>query len=157
MAEDDSELEIKGLDALLKALKRPPPTIMVGILGGSSRSDGKSNASVGAAHEFGAPKANIPKRSFLREPLADHLNDRLESSGAIDKDSLKEVIKAGSLLAWAQKVAIVAEAIVQEAFASGGFGKWKSLKSKTLSRKKVKQILVETTQLRNSITSEVKE
>ncbi len=53
-----------------------------------------------------------------------------------------------------KKVAVVAEGIVAEAFDTGGFGQWPP---SDMTHKKVHQTLVETQQLRNSITSEVKE
>ena len=47
----------------------------------------------------------------------------------------------------------VGESIVQDAFSTGGFGKWKPSR---MENKQTKQTLVETQQLRNSITSDVK-
>lgn len=148
------EYNVKGLDQLLKALKATPPVVRIGVLGGGARSDGSSNATVGAAHEFGTH--TLPARSFLRVPISENLADRMESAGAFDKDVLADVIASGTIRPWMQKVAILAEGIVAEAFDTGGFGKWPALKAKTLGRKKVQQILVETGQLRNSISSEVK-
>lgn len=149
-------LETKGLDQLLKALKAEPPEAKVGILGQKSvRADKKSganNAEVGAAHEFGTSK--LPQRSFLRVPIADHLAKRMESSGALDKETLENVIKQGTITPWIKKIAVLAEGIVREAFDSSGFGKWPP---SNMTYKTTKQTLVETQQLRNSITSEVKE
>lgn len=153
----DVELKLDGLENLLKALKQPrPPRVRIGILGDGARADqegGPTNATIGAAHEFGT--SSVPMRSFLRVPLAEHLNKRLAASGLLDKKAMRDVIASGSLVPWLYKVAVIGEGIVQEAFDSGGFGKWPELKEETLHRKKVHQILVETTQLRNSITSEV--
>lgn len=158
MSEDDLTLNLDGLDALARALRRDPPQIRVGILGaGGARSDGRTNAQVGVNHEFGAPRANLPRRSFLREPLADRMPEALEASGAFDKDSLAHVLRERSLLTWARKVAALAEAVVLGAFDSGGYGKWAPLKPATLRRKRNAQILVETQQLRNSVATEVKE
>lgn len=153
MSEDATTIEIKGLEQLLKALKGKQPTARVGILGDKTqRSDksGQTNADIGAKHEFGT--SGMPQRSFLRVPIEEHLNERLESSGAMDPDVLKQVIAQGSIVPWLKKVAVVAEGIVAEAFDSGGFGKWKP---SNMANKKNKQTLVETQQLRNSITSEV--
>lgn len=153
---DETTLETKGLDKLVKALKRDPPQARVGILGSKAArsATGKvsaSNATIGAVHEFGAIK--IPQRSFLRMPLSEHLGPRIEKSGAADKDVLAEVIASGTMVPWLQKIAILAESIVHEAFDTGGFGKWKP---SDMKNKKNQQTLVETQQLRNSITWDVK-
>ncbi len=148
---ENTELKIAGLEKLLKALKGKPPVARIGILGKSARSDGKANnAVIGAAHEFGTSR--LPQRSFLRIPISDNLSKALESSGAFDKDALKDVLKLGTLTPWVKKMAIVAEGIVAEAFATGGFGKWTP---SDMRNKKNHQTLVETNQLRESITSEV--
>jgi hypothetical protein len=155
VSDEDTTIDIKGLEKLIKALKGPAPEIRVGILGsGAARSGGgATNAYIGYCHEYGR---GVPQRSFLREPLSDLLGDRLEESGAFDESVMKEMVASGSLLDYSKKIGVLAEGIVLEAFDTGGFGKWAALKPRTLSRKKVHQILVETQQLRNSITSDVK-
>lgn len=155
--EDSYTINVKGLDQLLKALKGRPPVARVGILGADPRtanSHGKapSNAEIGAAHEFGTTV--LPQRSFLRVPLSDQLQKAMENSGALDKNAMAQVIKQGTVLPWITKIAKLAEGIVSDAFDSGGFGKWKP---SDMTYKKNHQTLVETQQLRNSITSEVKE
>lgn len=150
---DDIEINLKGLEQLEKALKRKAPEIRLGILGdGGMREDGLTNAEVGAIHEFGTTTA--PVRSFLRMPLTEKLNDELEKSGAFTLEALGRVIQMGSLVPWCQKVAVCAEAVIADAFDTGGFGKWPP---SDMRNKKVHQTLVESQQLRNSITSEVKE
>lgn len=149
---DTVEFNTKGLDQLIKAMKAENVVARVGVLGFKNvRSGGGSNASIGAAHEFGTAK--LPQRSFLRMPLTTKLPTALEKSGAFNKDVLKKVVKSGSLAAWVEKIAILAVSIIQEAFDTGGFGQWKP---SNMDRKTVKQTLVETQQLRNSITYEVK-
>lgn len=148
----DDELNTDGLDKFMKALKGKLPNIRVGILGGGVRSDGLTNAEVGAFHEFGTTK--IPQRSFLRIPLAENLNKRLEQSGAFDKATLEQVSKSKSIMPWMQKIGVLAEGIVLEAFTSNGYGKWAPWKSGY--RNKTGQILVDTKQLRDSITYEIK-
>lgn len=154
MSDDGLEMKLDGLDKLLKALKAKPPVARVGILGdGKPRTEGgKSNAEIGAAHEFGT--STLPQRSFLRVPLIDNLDKRLESSGAFDKAAMADVLRSGSVVPWVKKVAVIAEGIVFEAFDTGGFGKWVP---SNMDRKKNHQTLVETQQLRDSITSEVKD
>lgn len=148
-------IEKKKLDALIKALKVKPPVARVGILSAPPRKSGDkisavTTATIGAWHEFGT--SELPKRSFLRMPIAEHLDERMLVAGAFNVETLKTVIQEKRLDEWVKKLGILAEAIVQEAFDTGGFGKWKP---SDMSRKKVHQTLVETSQLRRAITSEV--
>lgn len=156
--EGEDVVKLDGLEALVKAVKAKPVPARIGILGDkSSRKKGQiTNATVGAAHEFGSLVTGLPKRSFLRQPLIDNLQKELDQAGAFSEAEQAEIIKQKSLVPWTKKMAILAENIVKMAFDTGGFGKWPQLKKETLARKTTGQILVETTQLRDSITSDVK-
>lgn len=129
------------------------PSIKVGILGeGNSRDDegGITNAGVGAVHELGL---GVPVRSFLRAPLINHYSEFLKKSGFFKKsEEIKASVESNGLKPLFEKMAVVAENVVDEAFNSGGFGEWKP---SDMSKKKNDQTLVETQQLRESITSEV--
>lgn len=167
---ESDTVNVKGLDLLLKALKvSKPPSARVGILGDKNKPHFVSakagqklpnhiptNAEIGAVHEFGSPKRGIPPRSFLRIPISEKLQKYMEDAGAFDEDVFAKVIKTGSVLPWLKKIAILGEAIVSDAFDSAGFGKWKGWKNPNYTNQ-TNQILVDTQQLRNSITSEVKE
>ena len=148
----NEDLNTENLDRFIKSLKNLPSG-SIGVLGSKDLRSGNvgSNASIGAKHEMGAD--GMIQRSWLREPIIDHLNEFLEKSGAFTPVVLKEVIKSGSIKAWMTRVMIVAESVIAEGFASGGFGKWRP---SNMNLKKNKQTLVETQQLRNSVTSEVK-
>lgn len=146
-------LNMKGLEALIKALKATPPVARVGVLGGRAlRTGGPNNAIIGAHHEFGT--STLPVRSFLRMPISSQLEKRMQASGDLDPNIVKQIVKTGSLLPWVKRIAVMAEGIVADAFDTGGFGTWIP---SDMSRKQNHQTLVETQQLRNSITSEVKE
>ena len=147
-------LDTTNLEKFLKALKNRPRA-RVGILGDKAgRSESvANNATIGAYHEFGTTK--MPQRSFLRMPISEKLNEKLKNSGAFDKDVLAEVVSRGTIVPWLKLVAITAESIVLEAFGSGGFGKWPQWSEKYKS--KTGSLLVDTTQLRESITHDVKE
>lgn len=177
---DTFTLDVSGLDSLLKTLKAKPPTARIGVLGDKNtrkaapseisheglmrkktatkgkKNQASTNSEIGAAHEYGAPARGLPQRSFLRVPLSDLLNKELENSGALSVNETKEVLRVGSVLPWLRKVAVVAEGIVRGAFDTGGYGKWLAWKNANYSNN-ANQILVDTTQLRDSITSEVKE
>lgn len=158
---DDTEdtIDTRGLDKIVKMMGQSMPSAKVGILGTHAarnaepgKSSGPNNAEVGSFHEYGS--GNNPQRSFLRVPISELLDKQLESSGALDEDVLKEALASGSFVPYMKKVAAVAEKIVLGAFDSSGYGKW--LES-NMKYKKNSQTLVETTQLRNSISTEVKE
>ena len=148
-------VELHGLKQVLKAFKGENHVIHIGILGANtSRRDSVSNnATVGACHEYGTE--TLPIRSFLRMPLNDHLQEYLDRAGAFKNDTITEIIKTGTLIPWMEKIAVTAENVVQEAFHTGGFGKWEKWKDPDY-KNHTGQILVDTTQLRDSITSRVK-
>lgn len=146
--EDAFTIELSGLDKLMKALKERPPMVKIGVLGGGE------NAVVGAVHEFGSPARGIPQRSFLRIPLSENLNKELERSNLLDKETLDEVIKQGSMIPWLEKVAVAAEAVVDDAFETSGEGKWAPWKNPNYHNEGG-LLLVDTGSLRDSITSEV--
>lgn len=152
----DVTLKIDGLKKFLKAIKDKPPIARVGILGNSAarsnEGDGPNNATIGAYHEFGT--SSLPVRSFLRVPISENMQKELDDSGAFTPQAFSDVMKTKSLRPWVEKLAIIAEGIVADAFDTGGNGKWQP---SHMQYKKVKQTLVETQQLRNSITSEVKD
>lgn len=178
-----STLNTKGLDQLAKILKQNKATVRVGILGQSSARTVESkipegvsgkgrpepdfdlpisasgtgsakqplnNAEIGTFHEFGTDK--LPVRSFLRMPITTQLGKYLKKTKAFDKAALKKILAEGDMVVWLRKVGLIAETVIAEAFDTGGFGQWKP---SNMSRKKVQQTLVETQQLRNSISSEV--
>lgn len=163
------ELNDRALKQLIKAFKGKLPVVKVGILGKAQTryeatfSDKSksykvnkksqietSNATIGARHEFGLD--GMPVRSFLRMPLIENLNKALSKAGAFDDAALKKVIQSGTIRPWMNKVGVTAVAIVLDAFKTGGGGKWPP---SNMARKKVQQTLVETGQLRNSITWEL--
>ncbi len=149
----DDDFNTDGLDALIKAMK-DPPVASVGVLGDKDgRSDDNSNATIGAKHEFGDPAANLPIRSWLRMPIIDHLSEYLMKSDAFKPMVLKVILKTASIKIWVEKIGITAEAAIADAFDTGGFNKWRP---SIMKFKKNHQTLVETQQLRNSVTSVVK-
>lgn len=175
MSDAAATINIKGLYKLLKALKQKQPVVRVGILGDKTqrtenktklsfsevqnlvkpRKSGKqlTNAELGALHEFGG--ANMPQRSFLRMPLTERLNKEMQRSGAFSEQAFKGVMQQGTVIPWLKKLAVLAESIVLGAFDSGGYGKWPKWKKGYTNR--TGMILVDSQQLRNSITSEVTE
>jgi len=165
------KMDTKGLDGLLKLLKTSKEKARVGIMGSGAAemhmnadgsSSGATNVTIGAAHEFGIDiiqsrgdktvTISLPERSFLRIPLQDLWYSRIKAAGGFGKSVLTEIIKTKSFTPWLTKAGLVGVEIVQGAFDSGGYGKWKV---SNMRYKKNHQTLVETQQLRNSVISEV--
>jgi phage gpG-like protein len=155
---EDVEFNTRNLDQFIKALKDNMSRARVGVLGNktmrkTSSIDNGTNATIGAMHEYGTEK--LPIRSFLRVPIADNLEKKMENSEAFNKEELEEVVKQGSVVPWLKKIAVLAEGIVAEAFETQGFGKWPAWKNGNY-KNGGNSLLVDTGQLRDSITSEVK-
>jgi hypothetical protein len=153
MAEEVT-IEIKNLKKFLKALNGPSPRIKLGILGDKNArsSSSTSNAEVGAKHEFGI---GVPERSFLRKPIIEQFQKYLEEASVYNLQAFQAVIREGTLMGWTTKTAALAETVVLDAFATGGFGQWKAHAPGYTNN--TGMILVDTQQLRNSISYEIKE
>ena len=152
-------VDISQMKALSKALG-DKFEIRVGILGSkAARKNGDggiTNAEIGFIQEFGSMKNKIPARSFLGMPLSLYLVDFLKKKKSFGDKEIKKAVKEGTLLELAKSVGIVAEEVVEEAFASRGFGNWKENKPSTIKRKGSDSPLIDTGELRRSISSEAK-
>ena len=138
------------LNALIKLLGSMPKEVRVGILGAKAAREGElTNAEIGAIHEFGGDI--MPQRSFLKMPIDEKLGEYLEKSKMIDKDTLDKMIKEKAPDYISKRIGQLAVKASIEAFATGGFGKWLPSQDENDTG----LTLVETQQLRNSITFEV--
>ena len=129
--------------------------VHVGVLGGfaeRSEGDGPNNAEIGAAHEFGVISKNLPARSFLRMPVIQEMPDALEKT---DKNLWAKLIINGGLRKALALLGAYALDVIHLAFETGGFGAWQKLKAATIRRKGSSAILIDTAQLRQSITAEI--
>ena len=127
--------------------------VNVGILQskGASAPQGKASmVEIAASHEFGAPKAGIPERSFIRstfitrEADAKKMLARLVTGIVDDKIEVENGLRL--LGAWAV-------AAVKNTITSGDIPP--PLKAATIAKKKSSKPLVDTGQLINSIHFEV--
>lgn len=168
MSDQDSEFNFKPLNNLIKALMSKQCTVKIGILGKKDarsptpgESSTLSNATIGAAHEYGTSK--IPRRSFLRMPITEHLPEKLKDAGLLDKKHIEEVIKNGNFKQYTQQIGVLGVATVLEAFDTEGWGTWTALSEARLKqrakRNQGSQILVvpDSHQLRDSIDFRVEE
>lgn len=117
-------------------------------VGGQIYGDGMTILSVGAIHEYGAPEANIPQRSFLRAPFtqrAAELQARIALEFQAAKDGKRTAAQA------LDRVGIAAMNISRSAFRSRGDGQWPALQPETIRRKGVATPLVDSGTLLGSI------
>lgn len=153
--------DTKGLDNLLKITKGKA-FAKVGILSGTTQRDEQSssedksmtNVEIGVIHEFGSASQNTPPRSFLRMPLEEK-SDIITEAGSDKGDLVTELAGGGGINAAVERMGLAAEAIIQDAFSSNGFGKWAANSQATIARKGSSAPLIDTGQLRRAVTSEV--
>jgi len=136
--------------------------IKIGVLSGSkmNRNDGKTNAEIGMKHEFGSRSERIPRRSFLVDPLTVWHADKIIQ---FLKDKHEDIIMKAlfdfrfkgfdkPIKRIYTKLGMFCKQIIDDAFASNGFGQWLPLSKYTIKKKGHSRILIETEQLRRSIT-----
>lgn len=164
--------DFRGLDRLVKTLG-DGQVVRVGILanhanrneagklrslkaGGGHAIDKKTpsdvtNAEIGAVHEFGSNSKDIPKRSWLRMPIFAEAKNIIADAAKV----LPEAVGDGNMTRVLKIIGISAQAAIQRAFASRGFGRWKPDSPATIAAKRSSAPLIDTAQLRRSVTSAV--
>lgn len=148
--------DLSQLEALVKELGGQW-VARVGILGNNAAKqehDGTplTNSELGVIHEFGSVANNIPPRSFLRMPVEMKEKEIVQSMASY---RTKNALENGNIKRVFQDLGLYAEAVVKQAFSSGGFGQWAPNKPQTIARKGSDKPLIDTSQLRRSITSDV--
>ena len=111
-------INMSGFNIIKASLKDNFKT-RVGILGSeaSQEIDGElTMAGLGAVHEFGSISMNIPRRSFIREPLEDNIMDWIKDNSSEYYDQMKK----GSVKKWYVALGYGAEAIISEGFSTRG-------------------------------------
>lgn len=157
------KVNIDGLQKL-KKMFATLPKVRVGVIGEKAALTHKedeskepmTNAQIAAVQEFGK-KSNpkIPARSFIGMPIKLHLNDFLKQKQATSKKAMEKAIKDGKIQIFAKNVGTVAEECIQEAFTTRGFGNWKPNAPATIAAKGSDSPLIDTSELRRSVSSEV--
>lgn len=113
--------------------------------------DSTSNVEIGFKHEFGVGSEGVPQRSFLWVPLSGRLAKVIEENRA----GLEDTLVSEGPAAVANDLGLMGEGIVDEAFDTGGWGSWAPNSPKTVAIKGHGQPLIDTTQLRESVSSRV--
>lgn len=168
------KVDLTGLNDLIQKLGKDHYT-KVGILGGNAAEKHKNsetvtlksgkrvrmssgvespftNAEIAVIHEFGSVSRNIPPRSFLRMPIEEKKNELIRFLGST---RVKTLFDSGDIKKIFKILGIEAERIVQRAFESRGFGRWDPNAPSTIAAKGSSAPLIDTSQLRRSITSKV--
>ena len=142
--------KFKGLE---KALKKKNVYTKVGILADKvTRLEPENdNVTLGLIHEFGSPTQKIPARSFLRMPIITKAK-QITKMMSKNKELYEKEISKGNILKIFQDLGIYCEQIIQNAFETKGFGTWRD---KKIVKDGKDMPLIDTGQLRRSITSEV--
>lgn len=135
----------------------------VGVLGqrGASQHEGSkdTNAQIGLKQEKGSITENIPPRSFLQMPLTRNAKEIFVTSRVIEK-WMVQAVQAGKdpkeawYLAY-KDLGFSGEAVVQRAFEQSGPG-WAPNSPMTIAMKGSDRPLIDTGELRRSVSSEVK-
>lgn len=148
-------------------------TVRIGILGSKATAQHNGsdlqNADIGTFHEFGTKK--MPQRSFLMMPIGDKLNFNNEEMQDMRKFLFKQLFIKKAPQEFYKGLLSKALEIVNNAFATGGFGEWKPLAESTYARRAKKlpkrvtkkslsywnshPILTDTGQLRRSISGKI--
>lgn len=152
------------LGRLVMLLKKGTPPVKIGVIGdkaaaqrqGGDPKQPLTNALLAFVHEFGRKSApKIPARSFIKMPLELHLAEFIESKKSLTRQAMERAIAAGKGEDFSRKIAMVAEECIQTAFRTRGWGEWKPDAPATIAAKGSDAPLIDTGELRRSITSEV--
>lgn len=140
---------MRALEAKIAALRGLG--VVVGVTAKTNSRSGKfSNAELAAIHEFGSPARNIPERSFLRKPLINNAAVIANlAKNAVGKFITGQITAEAALGALGEEAKNISKVAIAE-------GITPALKPATIKRKKSTKPLIDTGQLLNSITYEVR-
>jgi hypothetical protein len=130
-------------------------SVEVGVLaskGGNDDHGGITNSELAAIHEFGAPEANIPRRSFLHDTFNDSSNQREQAK--LSARLSKNIINGESIDSALDRLGEWGKKKVKKRIT--GEGVPPPLKPATIARKGSNTALVDTGQLLDAIDYEVK-
>lgn len=154
MTQTKINFNLDGLDALRKGMGSTYRA-RVGIIGSKAAEkhpDGISNVELGVIQMFGSITNKIPPRDFLFMPIKMQAKEIVKKMKA---PSVFAAAAAGDFMKVFGLLGAFAEVAIQEAFATRGFGQWAPNKPSTIDRKGSSSPLIDTAQLRRSISSDV--
>lgn len=147
-------MNLDGLENLIGRMSSEYVT-RVGVLGsGAMRDDGDgvTNADLALIHIYGSLSGDIPPRDFLKMPLEMKKKELMKT---LETGAVKTAIAAGDYERVFELIGIGAEAIVDGAFKSAGYGQWPANAPATVRAKGSSAPLIDTGELRRSVTSDV--
>jgi len=141
----DTDLGYKKFMAGINILKKKP-YVKVGLMADKPHKNADITvAEVGTIHEFGAPNANIPERSFMRSTYEEKKSNWLEET----KDLAKKIADGKENIS--HSLDILGQIIQKDIKTKIKSGEFVPLKPKTIKRKKSDKPLIDTAQMLNSI------
>lgn len=184
MAKKEITYDVKNLEDVINALKEDY-TLRIGIIGAkatqtSHKNSSKTNAEIGTFHEFGTSK--MPRRSFLEDSLKLKLKFNTEKMRELRRVLFTQFFIKKAPQKFLQDLGAKCLLIIEDGFATNGFGRWKpyaksteraiAKKNKVLTMDKAKNaklptyrkasnfwtfknILTDTGKLRHSITFKI--
>ena len=166
--------ELKNIKKMKEVLDRYSKSyVKVGLFGGNHSSNGESLVKIGALHEFGSitPRtinykgkkitlSGIPTRSWLRMPLKSRrlrlLGENREHREIVFRQTVLQEIDHGYTGVLLKFLAENAKKVIDDAFETQGFGKWKpNINKEYVKLKGSDTPLIDTGELRRSVTAEI--
>jgi phage gpG-like protein len=156
LSESYVKADFSKLEKLIEGLGQDV-FVDVGVLEGGTYENGETVAYIGAVHEFGTDKAGrgknvtIPERSFIKMPIEEK-QDEITKKAEID---LAKNLAEGKVDFIMMRIGIACDIAIQEAFETGGFGKWPQLAQSTIDGKGSSAILIDQGTLSKHISYKV--
>lgn len=141
---------LKGFLERFRDIGKPKVYIGVPASKNGMHKGGINMATLLAIHVLGAPSRGIPQRDPLRPPLINNAQRYTDLMAQGIKNALADGTDPNVVY---EKIGIVASNDVKDYFVSGNF---KPLDQKTIDRKGSSKPLVDTGELRSSVTYEVR-
>lgn len=169
-------LNTQGLQSLKRKLKTAEKArVDVGVFAShDARDDGESNLEIANKMEFGSAEVSSPSdeqarargrmgkhrptwggnpaRSFVGMPITTELPKVVRG----ESGELAAAFVADGAKAMLERVGFMGEAVIQDAFDTGGFGTWPANSEATVQWKDSDKPLIDSKQLRGAISSRVK-
>lgn len=159
MKETKINYNLNGLEEMRQAIGNRY-VARVGIINGKAGEihdkSKYTNAQIGEVQLFGSITNHIPPRDFLVMPL--QIKGR-EFTASLGASSIKTAFENRQYKKVFTLIGVAAEAIVQQAFDTGGFGQWPPNAPATIRAKSrgkgATSILINTGQMRAAVSSDV--
>ena len=141
----DVKFDDSGIKDLISELKKGY-FVRVGIIGSKAtkteHKDSKlTNAELGTIHEFGSRDGkHPPRRSFLEDSLKFKLKFNEQQLADLRKSLFKNFIEKKMAKQFLEELGAKCLKVIEQGFATNGFGMWKPLASRTFDKRLDKAI-----------------